>query len=93
MCCLTDPVPESDVCSAFWIDCLIMQNEENISRTTQTGQNKSNCPKFEKTRVAVVIGFSFAQGRTRFFFWTSQRDGEIRTSVTELEISNSDATF
>lgn len=50
MCCLTDPVPESEDCSAFWIDCLIMQNEENISRTTQTGQNKSIEPTARSLR-------------------------------------------
>lgn len=50
MCCLIDLAPESDVRSAFWIDCLIMQNEENISRTTQTGQNKSIEPTARSLR-------------------------------------------
>lgn len=50
MCCLIDLAPESDVCSAFWIDCLIMQNEGNISRTTQTGQNKSIEPTARSLR-------------------------------------------
>ena len=70
MCCLIDLAPESDVRSAFWIDCLIMQNEENISRTTQTGQNKSIEPTARSLRKRgwQLYWFQFCPGSCAIVF-------------------------